>query len=93
MQKDDSKGSAGTKADSSTSDENNSVSQHSRKPPVVCSQFTVSQNELPKEFFDDDIPISVLQEDGSIKPTSYTQKNIRELLKAYYPELWAASVL
>jgi hypothetical protein len=93
MQKADSKSSAGTTADSGQDDEFSSVSQHSRKLPVVCSQFTVSRNELPKEFFDDDIPISVLQEDGSIKPTSYTQKNIRELLKVYYPELWAASVL
>lgn len=41
MKKTDRKSTARTKADSSTKDENISVSQHSRKPPVVCSQSRV----------------------------------------------------
>lgn len=44
MQKDDSKCSAGTKADSGQKDEDISVSQHSRKPNVGCS-FS-SHNDL-----------------------------------------------
>jgi hypothetical protein len=45
MQKADSKGSAGTAADSGQKDEVFSVSQHSRKPTVVCSQMSVSVGE------------------------------------------------
>lgn len=49
MQKDDRKRSARTKADSSTGDENNSVSQHSRKPPVVGSQM--SSNDEKENYW------------------------------------------
>lgn len=51
----------------------------------INSKLTVSQNELPKEFFDDDMPIGVLQENGSIKPTSFVYKNILEFLRQHIP--------
>lgn len=49
MQIADSKGSAGTADDSGQNDQDLFVSQHSRKPPVVCSQspsdnITIYQN-------------------------------------------------
>lgn len=47
MQKADSKGSAGTAADSSTKDEITSVSQHSRKPPVVGRSLSSRKNVDP----------------------------------------------
>lgn len=52
MQKDDSKGQAGTSDDSGQNDEITSVSQHSRKPPVVGSQMSseLHGNVNNKEF-------------------------------------------
>lgn len=48
MQNDDRNSSAGTAADSNTKDEITPVSQHSRKPPVVCSQMSVSVGDVIK---------------------------------------------
>jgi hypothetical protein len=53
MRKADSKGSAGTAADSGQNDKFTSVSQHSRKPPVVCSQMSVSGGEKIRLKIDD----------------------------------------
>lgn len=68
----------------------------SDKKPIVTTSATILPNpmlcvrqSLTTEC-QYDLPISIIQEDGSVVATSYTQKNIRELLMVYYPELYTA---
>ena len=80
MQKAGSKSSAGTAYDSGQNNEFASVSQHSRKPPVVCSQMSVSsfceiKNEILSvgfnEVSDDDKETQFVIEDGFNKGGYY----------------------
>ena len=58
MQKDDSKGQAGTKADSEQKDQDLSVSQHSRKPHVIGFASTVAPN-VDDQLIQQSLPVII----------------------------------